>query len=167
MSDVDGDIQRIRQKAQVNAVELNLVVSIELIRMFERQSGIVFPEELTRFYTEVGNGCKMIDGFYLRKFEELEIDIRQTKEEFPFTHYWIWEDNPDGGHIADTYKGNIEVIDIGCGQTWNIIMTGKERGQMWWFCGEGIQPCAPRRAFLSWFEYWLDGNGDYFSEFKM
>lgn len=63
-------------------------------------------------------------------------------------------------------KGNIQLIDVGDGQSWNIIITGNERGQMWFFTDIGIQPCAPRRDFLSWFEYWIDGNDDYFKEFK-
>jgi hypothetical protein len=35
---------------------------------------------------------------------------------------------------------------------------------MWWFTGEGIQPCAPRRDFLDWLEYWIDGGDDWWAE---
>lgn len=59
------------------------------------------------------------------------------------------------------------MIDIGDSQTWNIIINGKEEGKMWFFTDVGIQPCAPSMNFLEWFEFWLDGNEDYFYEFIM
>ena len=62
-------------------------------------------------------------------------------------------------------NGNISLIDIGDCQSWNIVVTGEERGRMWFFTDVGIQPCVPNRGFLSWFEYWLDGNENYFGEF--
>lgn len=62
-------------------------------------------------------------------------------------------------------NGNVSLIDIGDCQSWNIIVTGEERGRMWFFTDVGIQPCVPNRGFLSWFEYWLDGNENYFGEF--
>jgi hypothetical protein len=97
----------------------------------------------------------------------LNIDIEKAKEKFPFDKYWVWEDEPGDVNLDDVLKGNIELIDIGDAQTWNIIINGKERGQMWFFADVGIQPCAPKRSFLSWYEYWLDGNDDYFSEFEI
>jgi hypothetical protein len=36
---------------------------------------------------------------------------------------------------------------------------------MWHLTGEGIQPCAPPRDFLSWYEYWLDGHSDWWADF--
>lgn len=162
-------LKRIKQKALEKDVELNPVVPIEAIREFEMRSGIAFPEELVGFYTMVGNGGKMFGGYpqkSLKKFEDLKIDIGKTKEEFPFTEYWVWEDEEGDADLSGVGNGNIELIDIGDAQTWNIIVTGKERGQMWIFSDVGIEPCAPKRDFLSWYEYWLDGNDDYFAEFE-
>lgn len=59
------------------------------------------------------------------------------------------------------------MIDIGCGQTWNIIVFGKEYGKMWNYTDVGIAPAAPELSFLEWFEFWLDGGEDYFKEFEM
>ncbi|HIS63709.1 MAG TPA: SMI1/KNR4 family protein [Candidatus Scybalomonas excrementigallinarum] len=163
---MDMNIKRIKDKIEHNGVYVNEAISKEKIREFEKKNNICLPEELKLFYSEIGNGCKMIDGYYLRKFEELVFDIYKVKEEFIFTNYWIWEDDDNEDFVDKVEKGNIQLIDIGDGQSWNIIITGKERGQMWLFTDIGIQPCAPRRGFLSWFEYWLDGNDDYFKEFK-
>ena len=161
-------VTEIRQKVLEKGIKLNPVIPIETVREYEKHNGIVLPEELVAFYTLIGNGGIMLDGFPLKSFEELKIDIEKVKEEFPFTTYWVWEDGDEHeeGDSDDVYKGNIELIDIGCGQTWNIIVTGKERGQMWDFTDVGIQPCAPKRTFLSWYEYWLDGNDYSFEEFE-
>lgn len=40
---------------------------------------------------------------------------------------------------------------------WHLIVTGPERGHMWWVCGEGIAPTDPKMDFLRWYEDWLDG----------
>jgi len=44
---------------------------------------------------------------------------------------------------------------------WHLIVKGPETGNIWWICGEGIQPTAPKRSFLRWFEDWLDGVRDW------
>ena len=165
MNNIANDILRIKQKAMLNGIKFNHVILIDSIREFERINDVVLPEELVLFYTEVGNGCKMIDGFNLRAFEEWGISKEKVKKEFPFEEYWIWEDNPDNDLFEEVANGNIELIDIGDAQSWNIIISGKETDQMWFFTDVGIQPCAPRRSFLSWFEYWLDGNSDYFTDY--
>ena len=102
----------------------------------------------------------------LKKFEDLTIDIEKVKKEFPYTEYWVWEDEEEDVDLGEVGNGNIELMDLGDGQTWNIIVTGKERGQMWIFSDVGIEPCAPKRDFLSWYESWLDGNDDYFAGFE-
>lgn len=164
--DMNINIQRIKNKIEHNGITLNDIISIEKIRDFEKEYNICLPEELVLFYSEIGNGGKMIDGFCLKRFEELDFDICKIKEEFIFTDYWIWEEDNNEDLLNEIDKGNIELIDIGDCQRWNIIITGKERGQMWFFTDVGIQPCAPKRSFLSWFEYWLDGNDYYFEEFE-
>jgi len=92
-------IERIKQKVFDKAIELNPVISIETIREFERINSITLPDELASFYAIVGNGGTMLNGFPLKGFEELKIDISKVKEEFPFTNYWIWESNPVDGNI--------------------------------------------------------------------
>lgn len=161
------DIQRIKLKVQGEGIITNEPVSINEIASFENRNNFILPEELVLFYTEIGNGCKMIDGFYLKRLEELKFDEIKLKEDFIFTNYWIWEDNEATALLDKVGSGNIELIDIGDSQSWNIIITGEERGQMWFFTDVGIQPCAPKRSFLSWFEYWLGGNDDYFEEFQL
>lgn len=164
---ISEDIQRIKIRIQEEGIITNEPISTNEITNFENINNFSLPEELVLFYTEIGNGCEMIDGFYLKRLEELEFDEIKVKKDFIFTKYWIWEDDETKALFDKVGSGNIELIDIGDSQSWNIIITGEERGQMWFFTDVGIQPCAPKRSFLSWFEYWLDGNDDYFEEFQL
>ena len=108
----------------------------------------------------------MIDGFDLLKLTDWKYNIEHLKDDFLFDKYWIWESNYDEEKITKITYGNIELIDIGDAQTWNIIVNGNEKGKMWFFSDVGIQPCAPSMNFLEWFEYWLDGNEDFFYDFQ-
>ena len=166
MNSTNQDIERIIQKAVLKAVELNPVIPIKTIRDFEQLYDVVFPDELASFYTMIGNGGVMIDGFTLKRFEDLAIDIENVKEEFILEKYLVWEDESDDVNFEEIFKGYIELIDIGDAMTWNIIINGKERGNMWYFTEVGVSPCFPSMSFLSWYEYWLDGNEDFFSEYQ-
>lgn len=158
-------INRIIEKMDIKNIYGNEVTSINTIRNFETQTNITLPEELVLFYTEICNGCKMIDGFNLLKIEDWEYNLENLNKDFLFENYWIWEDDYDENKIKSISDGNIELIDIGDAQTWNIIVKGKQKGKMWFFTDVGIQPCAPSMNFLEWFEFWLDGNDDYFRDF--
>jgi len=185
---IDEIIQRIKQKAVDEVVELNPAIQKSIIDDFEQSTGISLPEELVLFYTEIGNGCKLkslrkgvqtpetdallkllnkhksdrlweYESYHasvLRGFEDLLIDMDKINEEFPYKMYWNWEDDPSDVDIEPIHNGNIELINIGCGETWNIIVTGEERGKMWNFADVGISPSYSNCGFLSWFERLLD-----------
>lgn len=158
-------IDRIIEKMKIKNIHGNEVASINKIRNFEEKTNITLPEELVLFYTQISNGCKMIDGFNLLRIEDWKYNLEHVKKDFQFENYWIWEDDYDEERIKTILDGNIELIDIGDAQTWNIIVKGKQKGKMWFFTDVGIQPCAPSMSFLEWFEFWLDGNDDYFYDF--
>jgi hypothetical protein len=46
---------------------------------------------------------------------------------------------------------------------WHLIVAGPERGNVWTLSSEGIQPTAPKRDFLTWYEDWLDGKGSWYA----
>ena len=167
MTKINSDITRIKSKLRKKGYAVDQSASRVLIDRVEEQLGITLPEELTLFYTEIANGCPMIDDFSLKPIEEWEIDKETINNEFPFSEYWVWEDeesDPEDEKLESIYCGSIELINVGGGQAWHIIVNGKEKGQMWFFTGVGIQPCAPKLNFLSWFECWLDGTQNYFQE---
>lgn len=165
MKEIDEAIHRIIQKLNEKKITMNEPVSIDRINSFESTYGIILPEEFRKFYTEVGNGClSMIDNNPLLKLDQIKSDINEIKLEFPFKKDYIWEDDQEQNkeQMKQVWYGNMKLIDIGCGESWHLIVTGEEKGQMWQFCEVGIQPCSPKLSFLEWFEFWLDGKEDYF-----
>lgn len=165
---MEAQIERIIQKMKRNNIQKNTALSMKDIKCFEQSANIKLPKELVLFYTEVCNGCKMLDGFNLLRMDEWIFNADNLRRDFPFERYWIWEDECDHVNkgLKDIENGNLLLIDIGDAQSWHIIVQGKERGKMWFFTDVGIQPCAPAMNFLEWFEFWLDGHDDYFYEFK-
>lgn len=159
------NILRIKEKVIQKNIEVNETITIEQIEIFEKQHNINLPNELVLFYTIVGNGCT-IDREKLRGLDDLKFAKESVNKEFEFDEYWVWEDDEEDPDWERMDRGNIELMDIGDSQTWNLIITGKEKGQMWFFTCVGIQPCAPKMNFLEWFEFWLDGGDDYFAEFE-
>ena len=121
---------------------------------------------------EVGDGCDdMLDGFRLTRLADVE--KRDLSHPFLLEEEWIWEDDDRPQRIineeieTEVYQGEFELIDIGDSISYNLIVTGKCRGEVWNFCDVGVQPCCERQDFLGWFELWLDhqDNTDYFKDY--
>ena len=148
-------------------IQMGPVLSEEEICSFEQKHGITLPEGYRRFLLEVGDGCDMFDGFDFLPLNA-ERDFQNFSASFPFTEYVIEDDEPLSDEFWEQVtQGTLELIDIGDGQTFNLVITGPCRGEIWHFSEMGVQPCCQRQDFLGWFERWLtDGNDvDYFAEF--
>ncbi len=163
--DISYSINTIKKKMHDKNIEASKPVTIDKIREYEEKNHILLPKELVLFYTEICNGCKMIDGFELLSLEAWKCDSEKVSENFPFEKCWIWEDDYDEERLKQITNGNIELIDIGDAQSWNIIVEGNEKGRMWLFTDVGIQPCSPAMNLIQWFEAWLDGEDDYFKDY--
>jgi hypothetical protein len=101
---------------------------------------------------------------------DCNISYRDTlAKEFPFSDYWIWEEEEHGADfktkLEQIHYGSLILGTDGCGMYWILIVRGKEKGQIWQISDVGIQPCAPRVTFLDWYEYWLDGGSDWWRDF--
>ena len=166
----DAVLERIKAAIKEQDIQMGPVLSKEEIRAFEQKHGIVLPEGYRRFLLEVGDGCDMFDGYdFLPLGAKREVE--NYGEPFRYQEYWVDWDNleedeepPFGNPFT---SGTLELIDIGDGQTFELVITGPCRGEVWHFCELGVQPCCQRQDFLGWFERWLtDGdNVDYFAEF--
>lgn len=162
----DSVLARIKEKIDTLCIEMGETLSEAAIVDFEKQCGIRLPSAYRAFLKAVGDGCEqMLDGFALRRLAD--IPRRNLALPFGLEEAWIWEDEEavEEALIADrVYQGEIELIDIGCGMTYHLIVCGKCRGEVWCFTDVGVQPCAERQDFLGWFELWLDEQEetDYF-----
>ena len=165
-------IKRIKQKIAKLEIEMGATLSEEEISRFEKQCNIRLPEAYRLFLKEVGDGCdEMLDGFPLNRLTDIE--IRDLSRPFLLENEWIWESDDRPQSIISeemetkVYQGELELIDTGCGTSYNLIVTGKCRGEVWNFCDVGVQPCCERQDFLGWFELWLDyqDETDYFKDY--
>ena len=138
------------------------------------------PEDYRAFLIEIGNGGDGPPGYGLRPITRTypapcsrtgERDLAYTLDKlarpFPLDDYWIWEGEADFDEqrYATTHHGNLPIGNNGCSWEWLLIVTGNQRGAIWNRADVGIQPCCPRRGFLSWYEYWLDGGDDWWADY--
>ena len=157
--------EQVCAKLKEKNIVINPPLSLEDVEFFERQHNIILPNSYRNFLLKVADGGIIIDGFPLLQLSKLVINDTIHKD-FPLTDYWIWEEEYEDNSKRETMQyGNLEMIDIGDCQTWNLIISGLCAGEMWFFTDVGVQPACPRRDFLGWFEYWLDGGDDYFADF--
>ncbi|WP_291559569.1 SMI1/KNR4 family protein [Clostridium sp. UBA2485] len=164
-------IKRIKEKCTAEDIFLGEQLLEQEICLFEKKHDTILPEVYRKFLLEVGDGCDMIGGFKMKSLDMIDRLISEKlSAAFPFEDPWIWEDEecPSESRLLEVGNGNIELIHIGDAQSYNLIVTGKCRGEIWFFCDVGIQPCCQRQDFLGWFEKWLDyGNDvDYFTEYQ-
>ena len=161
--EMDAVIARIKEKALRKQVVLGPVLTEAEVQAFEEPRGMTLPEAYRRFLLEVGNGFAWAGGYRALTFPPTDRKkAERLAAPFSFEHEWIWEaeESPDKAKIQLVLDGNLELADVGCCETYNLIITGKCRGEVWWFTDAGIQPCCQRQDFLGWFEKWLDCGDD-------
>lgn len=159
---LDEVLLRIKDKVKKQGIKLGEPLSERQISTFERRNSISLPEAYRRFLREIGNGCRWRSGYQMIRLSAEEY-ISGAKLPFPFQTEQIW----DEAERKREENGTLLLIDVGCGQTFRLIVTGKCRGEVWYQSEMGIQPCCQRQDFLGWFEKWLDcGDGVcYFDEY--
>jgi hypothetical protein len=167
-------IARIADKVRARADQFGPPLSEDRVCGFERLHGIVLPEGFRAFITQIGDGAFgpphygwVPLGHAARDMrpDEAKIwrDLPYVRRPFPFTVTWVWEggDVSAEGTLQQRNDGLIYLGTDGCGMNWFLVVTGPERGNVWWICGEGMQPTAPKRDFLQWIEDWLDGTTEW------
>jgi hypothetical protein len=175
-------LKRIKIKVNEKGLPLNSPVSLQEIEKFEKERNIVLPEGYRRFLLEISNGrivgppslgllpLGQSDETWSKWTKEKYNNAQNLHLDFPFEESWVWEDEEETEEkclkMGRIYQGSLYLGTDGCGMDWMLIISGKERGQIWHFTDVGIQPCAPRRDFLSWYEYWFDGHDDWWKDFK-
>lgn len=168
-------VDRILGKIRDRRMSLNPVTSEADVIAFEQKHGIQLPDEYRTFLLRVGNGGLGPPFYRLQPLGEVPSgmtprenaewsQLALVREAFPFTRYWVWEEGElsTEGTEDDVHKGSLRIGDDGCGMYWHLIITGPDRGMVWQITGEGIQPIAPKRSFLQWYEDWLDGKDSFY-----
>ena len=156
-------LDRIKDKLSSSDVKMGKILSESEIAAFEKKHNVRLPWAYRMFLLTVGDGCEsMIDGFPLKRLSDTECG--DLSKPFEPEDTWIWED--DGSTAEEiarkAYSGVLELIDIGDGMGFYLIVSGKCQGEVWFFTDVGVQPLRgrPRPDFICWFELWLDKRND-------
>ena len=83
-----------------------------------------------------------------------EIEHKDLSLPMTLTDGWVWEDEEDEEQLSDESferkLGNqgVELMDEGCGMTYELITAGPCAGEVWSFSDVGVSPCLWVR--ISW-----------------
>ncbi len=169
-------IERIKTKIAQKNIDLGPTVSEADIITFERACNTRLPQAYRLFLQEVGDGWRdpAMGHISTGSIHRLaEIEHKDLSRPLTLTDGWLWEDEEDEEQLSDESferkLGNqgVELMDEGCGMTYELITAGPCAGEVWSFSDVGVSPCCERQDFLGWFELWLDSDGDpdYFKDY--
>lgn len=165
-------IKRIQIKLNTLHIRMGECLSEKEIKAFEEKHKVTLPQAYRMFLKNVGNGCEhMFEDCPLNTLESSP--CQDLSKPFMLEKFWLWEDDERAWDIIEAeqkekvYRGNMELINLGCGMSYNLIVTGSCQGEIWNFTDVGVQPCCERQDFLGWFELWLDNQDetDYFKDY--
>lgn len=179
------DLKNLDQEFSIFGAEnhrytFNSPISEAEILAFEKEYGIQLPLAYRAFLLHFGNGgcgpnygmLQLKHGIYDIPFNREESDNINLSNVFRFNTYWNLEDFPDDDYDAwqDEYDkakwcdGMLRISHEGCGCFANLVLTGKERGNVWIDARAseaGIYPVnyhngQSTTSFLDWYMLWLD-----------
>lgn len=171
-------VSRVRQKVVAAGKCLNPPLDQATVRAFEERHGARLPEEYREFLLRVGNGGMDGPPFYgLEPFRpgpwqegdharRYWVDLPDLARPFPFTGPWIREgEAPEeltagsDQSLADRISHGCLLLGTdGCGIDWILVVSGPDRGVVWYRTSAGLLPTSSKRDFLRWIEDWLDGT---------
>ncbi|WP_049580576.1 SMI1/KNR4 family protein [Streptomyces sp. SBT349] len=132
---------------------------------FEERQGVRLPESYRSFLTEVGDGGA--GPYYgLFRLDGSDMESRDREERatsgfltapFPHTERWNPTDLSEDDYFHDRYvQGSLLIAEFGCGAFHRLVVTGPERGRVWFDdrgCDNGM---SSQGAFEEWYLAWLD-----------
>ena len=154
----------------------------EDLHSFELKYNIHLPEGYRDFLKQLGNGGAgpyyglepLEHGIYGSLDYQDKHDVIDPSGDFMFTEAWNMNITDVNGE-ADTEKedmyfdnkwvnGSLRICNFGCGVSINLVVKGKEYGNIWVddrSSDYGIHPDhyfgnEERLDFLTWYELWLD-----------
>ncbi|HLX62330.1 MAG TPA: SMI1/KNR4 family protein [Planctomycetota bacterium] len=157
-------LQRLAEKIGEDGITLLPRLSEEAVAKFEARQRITLPVDFRRFIMEIGNGDigPDFDAFvplgqspqsgdeYVDEFWQKLPDVHLP---FPFTRCCNWDmgETSIEGTLEQSRNGCI-LLRYGYGEMSVLIVTGPERGNVWWLYAGEMEPYATNRDFLTWCE---------------
>ncbi|GCE09510.1 SMI1/KNR4 family protein [Dictyobacter aurantiacus] len=142
------------------------------VSAFEQKHSIMLPEDYRNFLLYIGNGgAGPYYGLFSVHMYNWELaTVQNNFLTLPFPHQAAWQPNSDtiDKEALDedhTYFGNywvqgsMRICHFGCGVYMLLVVTGSERGHIWFddrTSDYGIYPTG--NNFLTWYETWLEDS---------
>lgn len=153
------------------------------VKSFEKRYSIQLPPDYREFILQISNGGAgpyyglepLENGLYQDLDHKESDNLTNPALEFPLTEAWNLEfmDLEEGSYVETKEieyfdnkwtNGLLRISNFGCGVSLNLVVNGKEYGNIWvddrcndggifpdpYFGNEG------RISFLTWYELWLD-----------
>ncbi|MFE3940434.1 SMI1/KNR4 family protein [Streptomyces sp. NPDC059118] len=157
----------------------------EAVRFFEAEHGVMLPEPYRTFVAEVCDGLRAGPPYYgLLPFAQTPSDWgsdrpeRLLAEPFPLRSTWMWENNEEDEEALSEQEfearmdavfdhGSLLLGTDGCGMYWHLVVTGPQRGHVWFVDEYGAMPfgTSPSTSpmpgtpgFTGWVTHWAQGR---------
>jgi len=145
-------IERIKAKIAQKNINLGSTISETEIAAFESACNTRLPQAYRLFLQEVGDGWNdpAAEGIASPIHRLAEIERKDLSRPLTLTDGWLWEVEEDEEQLSDEsfeHKlGNqgVELMDEGCGMTYELITAGPCAGEVWSFSDVGVSPCCER-----------------------
>ena len=139
-------IERIKTKIAQKNIDMGPTISETEIAAFESACNTRLPQAYRLFLLEVGDGwndpeTESISASPIHRLAEIE--HKDLSLPMTLTDGWVWEDEEDEEQLSDESferkLGNqgVELMDEGCGMTYELITAGPCAGEVWSFSDVG------------------------------
>lgn len=116
--------------------QLNPCLTEDEVQAFECQNNVILPDDYRQFLLELGNGG-VGPGFGMLKLLSKNHYYYCLDKPFPYEF-------PEDMILANgelNFNGTFPLAEYGCGMVALLVITGKQRGKLWFATGEdGIFP---------------------------
>ena len=153
-------IERLRENSDSEEITLE-TLPIEKITEFENKYQIKLPQEIVDFYTKVSNGavlCPDEEICNLEPFENWYFDEKLINTDFNIENDVTYDGYLDISDYSFLYCGTIELMDLGCGEKYNIVVNGKHYGEIIGVYETYLE--ITNKNFLDWIENCIDGTDE-------
>lgn len=163
-AEVNALIEEIRKTLCKLGITPEPALKLENIKEFEERNHIKLPKEYSAFLTKVGNGISVrFDGFTykLLPLEQVEYEPECIAKRFPLKEEWIWEDDDNASDkriFSASNNGQLTLMNCGCGESFQLIVCGNCKGEVWDLTDVGMSPYRSGADFLDWVSDFLSGK---------
>lgn len=147
-------IKRLREEYGVEEIAFE-TLPIEKITEFENKYNIKLPQGIVDFYTKVSNGVVFDEDIcHLESFENWYFDEKLINTDFNIENDVTYDGYLDISDYSFLYCGTIELMDLGCGEKYNIVVKGKHYGEIIGVYEIYLE--ITNKNFLDWIEGCID-----------